>query len=211
MSDSPPLQKKPSRVLSFFIGLSLLLAVGAGALYFLVARPAMQAMSPVARLVEALENITDHEVSVNGSSITLARAEMRELAVVERRVQSMVKYETKWLGSDKMIIVKGDFLVKAGFDLTEFEGFELEGEKVVGQWPDAKVLSVEQLDYDIFFSKNGVVNKLSENDYEAVSNLLQKQAREDAELRSDILESAERVIRTRLDDLSGGLYEWEPK
>ncbi|MEN8736986.1 MAG: DUF4230 domain-containing protein [Akkermansiaceae bacterium] len=211
MSDSPPLQKKPSRVLSFFIGLSLLLAVGAGALYFLVARPAMQAMSPVARLVEALENITDHEVSVNGSSITLARAEMRELAVVERRVQSMVKYETKWLGSDKMIIVKGDFLVKAGFDLTEFEGFELEGERVVGQWPDAKVLSVEQLDYDIFFSKNGVVNKLSENDYEAVSNLLQKQAREDAELRSDILESAERVIRTRLDDLSGGLYEWEPK
>lgn len=211
MSDSPPLQKKPSRVLSFFIGLSLLLAVGAGALYFLVARPAMQAMSPVARLVEALENITDHEVSVNGSSITLARAEMRELAVVERRVQSLVKYETKWLGSDKMIIVKGDFLVKAGFDLTEFEGFELEGEKVVGQWPDAKVLSVEQLDYDIFFSKNGVVNKLSENDYEAVSNLLQKQAREDAELRSDILESAERVIRTRLDDLSGGLYEWEPK
>ncbi|MFW2386617.1 MAG: DUF4230 domain-containing protein, partial [Akkermansiaceae bacterium] len=187
MSDSPPLQKKPSRVLSFFIGLSLLLAVGAGALYFLVARPAMQAMSPVARLVEALENITDHEVSVNGSSITLARAEMRELAVVERRVQSLVKYETKWLGSDKMIIVKGDFLVKAGFDLTEFEGFELEGERVVGQWPDAKVLSVEQLDYDIFFSKNGVVNKLSENDYEAVSNLLQKQAREDAELRSDIL------------------------
>lgn len=211
MSDSPPLQKKPSRVLSFFIGLSLLLAVGAGALYFLVARPAMQAMSPVARLVEALENVTDHKVSVNGSSITLARVEMRELAVVERRVQSMVKYETKWLGSDKMIIVKGDFLVKAGFDLTEFEGFELEGERVVGQWPDAKVLSVEQLDYDIFFSKNGVVNKLSENDYEAVSNLLQKQAREDAELRSDILESAERVIRTRLDDLSGGLYEWEPK
>lgn len=101
--------------------------------------------------------------------------------------------------------------MKAGFDLTEFEGFELEGERVVGQWPDAKVLSVEQLDYDIFFSKNGVVNKLSENDYEAVSNLLQKQAREDAELRSDILESAERVIRTRLDDLSGGLYEWEPK
>lgn len=114
MSDSPPLQKKPSRVLSFFIGLSLLLAVGAGALYFLVARPAMQAMSPVARLVEALENVTDHKVSVNGSSITLARVEMRELAVVERRVQSMVKYETKWLGSDKMIIVKGGFSREGG-------------------------------------------------------------------------------------------------
>ena len=219
MSDTPSLPENPTPapankggcILSFFVGLSLLLVVGGGLFYFLVARPAMAAMSPVDRLAEALKNVTDHEVTVNGSSITLARAEMRELAVVERRVQSMVKYETKWLGSDKMIIVKGDFLVKAGFDLTEFDGFELEGDKVIGQWPKAKVLSVEQLDYDIFFSKNGVVNKLSEQDYEAVSKLLQKQAREDAELHSDILQSAERVIQTRLDDLSGGTYEWQPK
>lgn len=209
-ADKPPAEKVGC-ILPFFVGLSLLLAVGCGAFYLMVARPAMKAMSPVNRLAEALKNVTDHEVSVNGSSITLARAEMRELAVAERHVQSMVKYETKWLGSDKMIIVKGDFLVKAGFDLTEFEGFELEGNQVVGEWPDAKILSVEQLDYHIFFSKNGVVNKLSEKDYEAVSKLLQKQAREDAELRSDMLESAERVIRTRLEDLGGGFYEIDPK
>ncbi|MDB4547499.1 DUF4230 domain-containing protein [Akkermansiaceae bacterium] len=114
------------------------------------------------------------------------------------------------MGSDKMIIVKGDFLVKAGFDLTEFDGFELEGEKVVGTWPSAKVLSVEQLDYEVFFSKNGVINKLSQGDFENVSNLLQKQARTDAVEHSDILQDAERVIRTRLEDLSGGTYQWEP-
>lgn len=210
---SSPRQKN-SCLLPFFIGLSLLLT-GVGTLfYFLVAQPAMQAMqamSPVNRLAEALKTITNTEVSVHGSSVTLARAEMRELAVVERKVESLIKYETQWLGSDKMIIVKGEFLVKAGFDLTEFEGFELEGEQVVGEWPEAKVLSVELLKSETFYAKNGVLNKLTDDDRDAVNNLLQKQAREDAEVRSDILESAKRVLETRLRDLGGGLYEISQK
>lgn len=209
-STAPASTRKGSCILSFFIGLSLLLTVGGALFYFFVARPAM---SPVDRLAEALRNITNEEIAINGSSVTLARSEMRELAVVERKVQSMVKYETKWMGSDKMIIVKGEFLVKAGFDLTEFEGFELEGEKVIGEWPDAKILSVELEpdSFKTFYSKNGVLNKLTDADRDAVNNLLQKQAREDAELRSDILKSAERVIKTRLEDLGGGLYELSPK
>ena len=206
-SSVPPKRRRGSRILAFFGGLTVLLVGGMAAFYYFVGKPAM---SPVDRLAEALRNVTDSEVTVSGSSVTLARAEMRELAVVERKVQSMVKYETKWLGSDKMLIVKGDFLIKAGFDLTGFEGFELEGDKVVGEWPKAKVLSVEQLDYEIFFFKSGVVNKVSEEDIQKVTNLLQEQARIDAEEHSDILESAERVIQRRLEDLSQGAYEWQP-
>ncbi len=205
---APTPGRKGSRILAFFIGLTILIVGGFAAFYYFIGKPAM---SPLDRLSEALRNVTENEVTVSGNSVTLARAEMRELAVVERKVQSMVKYETKWMGSDKMIIVKGDFLVKAGFDLTEFDGFELEGDQVVGTWPAAKVLSVEQLNYEIFFSKNGVVNKLNDTDRELVSNLLQKQARADAIEHSDILKDAERVIRTRLDDLSGGTYQWTPK
>ena len=74
----------------------------------------------------------------------------------------------------------------------------------------AKVLSVEQLDYEIFFFKSGVVNKVSEEDIQKVTNLLQEQARIDAEEHSDILKSAERVIQRRLEDLSQGAYEWQP-
>ena len=72
------------------------------------------------------------------------------------------------------------------------------------------MLSVEQLDYEIFFFKSGVVNKVSEEDIQKVTNLLQEQARIDAEEHSDILESAERVIQRRLEDLSQGAYEWQP-
>ncbi|MEJ6561250.1 MAG: DUF4230 domain-containing protein [Akkermansiaceae bacterium] len=206
-SPDPAPRRKGNRILAFFIGLTILAVCGMAAFYYFIGKPAL---SPMDRLAEALRNVTENDVTVSGNSVTLARAEMRELAVVERKVQSMVKYETKWMGSDKMIIVKGDFLVKAGFDLTEFDGFELEGEKVVGTWPSAKVLSVEQFDYEVFFSKNGVINKLSQGDFENVSNLLQKQARTDAVEHSDILQDAERVIRTRLEDLSGGTYQWEP-
>ena len=58
------------------------------AFYYSVGKPGM---SPVDRLAEALRNVTDSEVTVSGASVTLARAEMRELAVVEQKVQRMVK------------------------------------------------------------------------------------------------------------------------
>jgi hypothetical protein len=46
--------------------------------------------------------------------------------------------------------------VKAGFDLNDFEGFEVEGNKVVGEWPEARILSVEQQDFEIFFSRERI-------------------------------------------------------
>ena len=198
--------RRGGRTLAFFIGLTLFaLGLMAGFHYF-VARPAL---SPVERFAAALGAITQEKVEVSGQSVTIERGETRELAVVQRKVQSMVKYETKWMNSDKLLIVQGDFLVKAGFDLADFQDFELKGNEVVGEWPRAKVLSVEQLDHRIFFSKNGVVNKIQESDYEAVANLLQKQARQDALEKSDILEDAERVLQRRLNDLSGGAFQLE--
>jgi len=188
-----------SRTFSFFIGLTILLVGVIAALYFFIGKPAL---SPVEQLAKALQQVTNQQVTIEGHTVTLARNSIRELAVVERHVQSMVKYETQWMGSDKLIIVQGDFLVKAGFDLSEFEGFELRGEQVIGTWPKAKILSLEQLDYRIFYSQNGVVNKLQDQDYETVTNLLQKQARQDAEDRSDILEDAEGLIKRRLHDLT---------
>lgn len=188
------------RILAFFFGLSLFVAVCGALFYFFVAKPAI---SPLDKIANALGTVTKAKVSITGSSVVLEKAETRELAVVQRKTQSIVKYETKWLLSDKMIIVKGNFMVKAGFDLTGFEGFELEGGKVVGNWPKAKVLSVELLNYEIYHSKGGVVNRLQGEDYEAVVNLLKNQARRDAEQSGDLLKDAEDVVRQRLEDISG--------
>lgn len=188
------------RILAFFFGLSFLIAVCAAAFYFFVAKPAM---SPLDKIANALGTVTNTKVKVSGHSVVLEKAETRELAVIQRKTQSIVKYETVWFFSGKKIIVKGDFLVKAGFDLTEFEGFELEGGKVVGDWPKAQVLSVELLDYEVIHSQGGVINRLQGKDYEAVVMLLKNQARQDAEESGEMLRDAEEVVRQRLEDISG--------
>jgi hypothetical protein len=183
------------------------MVAGAAVFYFFISKATS---SPLARLADGLGSIMDQKVTVSGQSVVLEKAETRELAVVQRRTQTVVRYQSKWLKSDKLLIVKGDFLVKAGFDLTGSEGFEMRGNEVVGRWPDAKVLSVELLDYEIYFSQSGMVNKLTGEDYEAAVNVLKQQARYDAEEKSDIKDEAERVIQQRLEDLSGAKVTLEP-
>jgi len=193
------------KIWAFFMGLTLLVIGSMAGFYFFIAKPAV---SPMNRFAEALGQVTQEKVKVSGNSVVLSTEEKRELVVVERQMQSFVKYETKWLHSDKMIIVKGDFRVKAGFDLADFEGFELNGDQVVGSWPEAKVISVDLLDYEVLHSKSGLVNKLQGNDYEQVVDVLVKKARTDAEEKSDLLSEAERILQQRLSDLSGRTYEW---
>lgn len=196
------------RIFAFFVGLTILLVGGMAAFYYFVAQPTT---SPIKRFADALGSITEQKVTISGESVVLEKAETRELAVVRRKTQTVVKYESKWLKSDKLLIVKGNFLVKAGFDLTGSEGFEMRGNEVVGTWPEAKVLSVEMVDYEIYFSQSGMVNKLTGEDYEAAVNVLKNQARYDAEQKSDIKDEAERIIRQRLEDLSGTKVTLEPE
>lgn len=189
------------KVMAFFLGLALLVLVGMAGFHYLMVQPAA---SPLVRLAGAVEKVFETETKIVGSSVILGTEAARELVVVKRRAQSMVKYQTEWMGSEKLVIVQGDFEIRAGFDLSDFEGFELAGERVLTQWPAAEVLGVELLEQRIFYSKDGLVNKLKPRDFERVSNLLQAQARRDAQERSDIREEAERVLRQRLGDLIGG-------
>jgi hypothetical protein len=67
------------------------------------------------------------------------------------------------------------------------------------------------LNYDTFFSSSGAINRISEEDREHATNLLHQQARIDAIQNSDILEEAERIIQTRLQDLTDGEVEFQKK
>jgi len=209
-----PVQSRPGgSVHRYFKYVALLVVLGiAGmaAFHFFVAKP-IQDMNPMDKLRNALGAVTNNEVKVDGYTLTLESAETRELVVVKRRTQTVVKYESTWLGSKKIFILKGDFEVKAGFDLSEFEGFEVEGSKAVGEWPDPRLLGVSLLDYEIFFSSSGTINRIKESDRERATNLLHQQARIDAIQNSDILDEADRIIQTRLRDLTDGEIEFEEK
>ncbi|MDF1712045.1 MAG: DUF4230 domain-containing protein [Akkermansiaceae bacterium] len=77
------------------------------------------------------------------------------------------------------------------------------------QWPEPRLLGVNLQKYDTFFSSSGVVNRITDADREHVVNLLMQQARIDAVQNSDILNEAERIIQTRLEDLTDGEVDFK--
>ena len=106
----------PGVLWALFGGLTLLLVTGFACFYFFVHKVAT---APVDKLAEALSSVLGTEVTVTGSTAVLEKSEIGELALVQRKTQAITKYETSWMGSQKILIVRGDFLVKAGFDLSE--------------------------------------------------------------------------------------------
>ncbi len=200
MSNSGSEKKSGKRFLGIallFFAISLLL-VGVVAWYFLTY--AQPLADPVNRLKSALETITKNEIKQEGLTLEIQTNSIQELATVEREMQSIIKYQGSFLGQKKLLILKGNFRAKAGFDLTEATEFSIENGKVSGTPPQAKILSVELLDFEIYHSQDSTFNKLKPADQEAATQQLLEQARKDA-VQSDLRMQAELRFRERLDDL----------
>lgn len=203
-SGNVPLQKKSraAAIWAFFGGVTLLMVAGFACFYFMVHRATS---APVDKLAEALSTVLGTEVKVSGSTAVLEKSEIGELALVQRKTQAIVKYETSWMGSSKVLIVRGDFLVKAGFDLSEGGNWGILDGRINGKMPEGKVLSVEPIgDFEIYHSDNGTLNRLKPQDHANAFNHLKRQARRDAE-RSDIGKEAERALLRRINDRMSGL------
>lgn len=146
--------------------------------------------------------------TIKGDSVVLEKSAVAELAVCQRKTQVVMKYETHWLNSTKVLVVRGDFIAKAGFDLNqEFRFTVLQPEReVVVELPRPKILSVAFQSYEVLFSSDGVINKFQPQDQERVVNEMLAKARIDAE-RSDLTDEATQQIEQRLRDLLQGTTE----
>ncbi len=185
---------------ALFGGVTLLMLAAFACFYFFVHQAAS---APVEKLAEALSRVLGTEVKVTGSTAVLEKSEIGELALVQRKTQAITRYATTWLGSEKILIVRGDFLVKAGFDLSEGGQWEILDGRINGPLPHGKVLSVEPIgDFEIYYSENGAINRLNAQDHASAFNALKNQARRDAE-KSDIGKEAERALIRRLSDQMG--------
>ncbi|MBK1856082.1 DUF4230 domain-containing protein [Verrucomicrobiaceae bacterium 5K15] len=202
-------KSRASWIWALFGGLSLLTVAGFASFYYFVSKPTT---APVHQLAEALSGVFGTEVTVHGSTAVLEKSEIGELALVQRKTQAITKFETTWMGSNKLLIVRGDFLVKAGFDLTEGGQWGILEGKVEGDLPQGKVLSCEPIgDLEIYYAESGTLNRLSPEDHASAFNYLKNQARRDAE-RSDIGKEAEQVMLRRINDrLSGEIKEGQWK
>lgn len=210
---APQKKSRASSIWAFFGGITLLAAVGIilgfASFYFMVSKAAS---APVDKLAQVLSTVFSTDVKVSGSTAVLEKSEIGELAVVQRKTQAIVKYETSWMGSNNILILRGDFLVKAGFDLSEGGNWGILDGKINGKVPEGKVLSVEMIgDLEIYHSDNGMINRLKPEDHASAFNYLKNQARRDAE-RSDIGREAEQVLLRRINDRMNGLdvdVEWQ--
>lgn len=185
-------------LLAFLLCAFSLAVVGMAAWFFI--KKVEPAFDPMVRLKSALETLTHQEVTQSGHSLELRTDQIRELSVIEREMQSMTKYEGTFFKSKKMIILKGTFKVKAGFNLNEASTFSLVDGEISGDPPPAQILSVELLDYEVYHSQDGLINKLQAEDQEKATEHLLSQARKDAEA-SDLKEKAEAQFKQRLSDL----------
>ena len=145
---------------------------------------------------------TTPEVVIKGDSTVLEKSPIAELSVVQRKTQVLTKLEGQWLGSTKFLLVRGDFIVKAGFDLNESFRFNVDqpSHQVFVDLPKPKVLSVAMQNYEVMISSNGVINKLQPEDQEKVIQHMLVKARSDAE-RSDIRQEAMQQVEQRIKDL----------
>lgn len=190
----------PKAMGAFFAGVMMLMLAGVACFYFLYLK---LAQDPVERMADALSDVFGTEVVVSGSTAVLEKAEIGELALVQRKTSAITKFQTTWLGSEKTLIVRADFIVKAGFDLSEGGQWGILDGEINGAMPRGKVLSVEpQGDFEVYYAENGAINRLSPDDHARAFNYLKNQARKDAE-RSDISIEAERVLRRRIVDRMG--------
>jgi hypothetical protein len=191
----------PASVLAKYVGIALVLLVLIWGVSRLVIRPANDLLHRADNAFARVFNLAP-QTTIKGDSVVLEKSSIAELAVVARKTSTLIKHESTWLGSTKTLIVRGDFIAKAGFDLNQ--AFRMQIDQASGHvtvdLPRPKVLSVELKHHEILFSSPGIINKLGPEDHEAVMRVMYAKAREDVE-RSDLTEEAIQQVSIRLHDL----------
>jgi uncharacterized protein DUF4230 len=189
-------------LLTFFAGLcAVLVVVTLTGLPWLAAKTGLDLTDHVARAFERVLQLTPI-VTIKGDSVVLEKSAIAELAVVQRKTQVVMKYETEWLGSSKILVVRGDFIVKAGYDLNQSFRFNIEqpSREVIVDLPKPKILSVALQNYEVMLSSDGLINKLHTEDQAGVIQQMLLKARADA-VQSDIRQEAMQQVEQRLKDL----------
>lgn len=185
-----------------FGGICVLLAVAAiCAVPWFIAKKGGDVTDHVIRAFGQVLQLTPNVV-VKGDSVVLEKSAINELAVVQRKTQVLMKYESQWMGSTKVLIVRGDFIAKAGFDLHQSFRFNIQqpSNEVIVDLPNPKILSVAFQNYEVLFSSDGVINKLQTEDQARVIQRMLAKAHADAET-SDMKQEAMQQVEQRLRDL----------
>jgi hypothetical protein len=168
-----------------------------------VARTPVEMTRTVAGFFRDVMGGLQPRTEVNERVIYNQSSPVAEFAVRKRQFDLDYTWKHRWLGSTKEIRIRGVYVAKAGFDLTEpFRiRYDEESGTVRAEMPPAKILSVEregEIDYD---DNEGWWNKLTDGERKQALNEFDKQARRRAQ-ESGLLDEAEKEVISRLEELA---------
>ena len=212
-----------NKILSFFIGLSLLALIIGLVIYVNVTRPALKGVESVGtfashgvdkvaelgkrgidKVAEAFMSIFQSRVNVVASSTVCDATPIAELAVLQRNVREIVDYSRTDLGSNKRIIAEQTFVAKVGFDLAaKFSAsYDATNRVITILLPEPKILSLESSNPapNYYLTADGVINKITTEDHQQILMQLKAQARRSADSTLAIGD-AKQMIETRFQDL----------
>lgn len=141
-------------------------------------------------------------IVVKGETIIHQDSEALKLVTIERPITERHRWDHSWLGSTKTFEIEGDFLARAGFDLTKpfVIDFDPDTNRLHAWLPPPEILSVDLVNLRILTDEDGLWNKLTPGDREQALSALREHAARDA-AESDLTQRARDAARKRLDSI----------
>ncbi|MCS6808720.1 MAG: DUF4230 domain-containing protein [Bacteroidota bacterium] len=201
-----PLRKITAPLIPLMV-FTLLLLVGGAVLtyYFGGERSAKNLAKNASEAFKQRLGITP-SISINGLTVIEQTQPILELATVEETLFREYRWSHTFLGSTKTIVLRGEFVIKAGFDLRQNFNLDIDEEKssthdpelrITATLPKAKILSVEMRQYAVEVDENGFWNRITAEDRTNAVHALQSEARAAAE-QSGIAEKAKDMLRAQV-------------
>ncbi|MEZ0296813.1 MAG: DUF4230 domain-containing protein [Candidatus Methylacidiphilales bacterium] len=143
------------------------------------------------------------EIRISHTTIVESSRAIAELATVERPMVVESEVTNTWLGSTKVLKLRGTFLVKAGFDLREDALKMLIDDKsgeIAMTMPEAKLLSMECTKVEFMEDISGWWNSMTKEERERSVNDLRTEALKRAKAGT-ILQEARRNMEDKLKEI----------
>jgi hypothetical protein len=158
-------QQSPTKILL----ITLAMIVATACAYFLVVVIPKKALSEQYELAKNIGRDIDRamqftpQISIRNEIVLNKQANILELATKSQTFRHEFEWRHTWLGSEKIVRIKGNFVAKAGYDLKQLVSINIESHLVTVTVPEPKILSVEAIDYQIE-GESGWWNSISDAD-----------------------------------------------
>jgi hypothetical protein len=153
-------------------------------------------------LVRKLLNLTP-EVSIGASVSAQKTTGILEVAFISKEFPIEYVYENKFLQRTKKLILRGQYTVKAGFDLRGRFNIEIDetSKRVHADFQGSRILSIQQNGYKVILDTDGWWNKLNQKEQELALNEMNRKA-EDAALEMQVCGEANASLHRQLLELA---------